>query len=162
MPFLSIVIAASLLVKQDIPKGVVYKKTSDGWSKYNDGSWNPVQPPTNSKNNTQQNLSGQTRQSSQQNLSGQTRQNSQQNLSGETRQSSQQNLSGETRQNSQQNLSGATERGAGFRQGSSGESAGGFRQGGSGGGRASNFVHFGSWRPWVGLRQILFETLAIL
>ena len=106
--------------------GNVYKKTSDGWSKYNDGSWNPVQPPTNSKNNTQQNLSGQTRQTSQQNLSGETRQSSQQNLSGETRQSRSQTLSGETRQSGSQNLSGQTERGGAFRQG--GSSEGGFQQ----------------------------------
>jgi len=99
--------------------GNVYKKTSDGWSKYNDGSWNPVTPPTNAKNSSQQNLSGQTRQSG-----------SQQNLSGETRQS--QNLSGETRQapSSQGNLSGQAERGGEFRQARSGggESSGGFQQ----------------------------------
>jgi hypothetical protein len=98
--------------------GNVYKHTSDGWSKYNDGSWNPVQPPTNSKNQSQQNPSAQTRQSG-----------SQQNSSGGTRQSaSQQNLSGETRQTrgTQSNLSGETERGGAFHQGESG--SGGFQQ----------------------------------
>jgi hypothetical protein len=44
----------------------VYKHTSDGWSKWNDGSWNSVTPPDR---NSQQNLSGETRQ---QNLSGET------------------------------------------------------------------------------------------
>jgi hypothetical protein len=109
--------------------GNVYKKTSDGWSKYNDGSWTPVQPPTNAKNSSQQNLSGQTRQSgSQQNLSGETRQSGSQNLSGETRQTGSQNLSGETRQARPQsaNLSGQTERGGAFRQ--AGFSEGGFQQ----------------------------------
>jgi hypothetical protein len=73
--------------------GNVYKHTSDGWSKYDNGSWQPVQPPTNSKNATQsgssQNLSGQTRQTSgAQNQTGQTRQASGgQNLSGETERS---------------------------------------------------------------------------
>jgi len=111
--------------------GNVYKHTSDGWSKYNDGSWTPVQPPTSSKNSSQQNSSGQTRQSgSQQNLSGETRQSgSQQNLSGETRASSSQNLSGETRQtrSSQGNLSGETQRAGAFRQGQAG-GFGGFQQ----------------------------------
>jgi hypothetical protein len=95
--------------------GNVYKHTSDGWSKWNDGSWNPVTPPDR---NSQQNLSGETRQ---QNPSGQT-----QNLSGQTRESSQ-NLSGQTRESgsagastegraSGQNLSGQTERGSNARE----------------------------------------------
>jgi hypothetical protein len=125
--------------------GNVYKKTSDGWSKYNDGSWTPVQPPTNSKSNAQQNLSGQTRQSSEQNLSGQTRQSSQQNLSGETRQSS------------QQNLSGATERGSAFRQGSSAEAAGGFRQGGFGGGEFQQLENDRGARTMGAQRQAQFS-----
>jgi hypothetical protein len=119
--------------------GNVYRHTSDGWSKWNDGSWNPVTPPDR---NSQQNLSGETRQ---QNLSGETRQ---QNLSGETRQQNlsgqtqnvsgqnrmaSQNLSGETRagggfegRSSGQNLSGETERGGNFRERFGG---GGFQQG---------------------------------
>ena len=79
--------------------GNVYKHTSDGWSEWNDGSWNPVTPPDNK--NSQQNLSGQTRQ---QTASGQT---GQQNRSGQT-----QNGTGQGRASSQ-NLSGQTERGSG-------------------------------------------------
>lgn len=86
--------------------GNVYKHTSDGWSKWDDGSWQPVQPPTNAKSAAQNRSS---------------------NLSGETRQAAGQNLSGETRQSSGgQNLSGDTERGASFRdrlQGQGGEAA---------------------------------------
>jgi hypothetical protein len=95
--------------------GNVYKHTSDGWSKWDDGSWNSVTPPDR---NSQQNLSGETRQ---QNASGQS-----QNLSGQTRESGQ-NLSGQTRESgnaganaqgrsSGQNLSGQTERGGNFRE----------------------------------------------
>jgi hypothetical protein len=57
--------------------GNVYKKTSDGWSKYDNGSWNQVQKPTNP--NGQGNLSGATRNgastASQNNLSGATERN---------------------------------------------------------------------------------------
>lgn len=100
--------------------GNVYKHTSDGWSQWNDGSWNPVTPPDNK--NSQQGQSGQR----QQNLSGQT-----QNSSGQAR-TSNQNLSGQTRdtastqgRTSGQNLSGETERGANARNRSGG---GGFQQ----------------------------------
>jgi len=102
--------------------GNVYKHTSDGWSKWDDGSWQPVQPPTNSKNATQNRSS--------QNPSGQTRETSSgQNLSGQTRQTpGSQNLSGQTRQTSGgQNLSGETERGASSRQRPQGQS-GSFEQ----------------------------------
>jgi hypothetical protein len=100
--------------------GNVYKHTSDGWSKYSDGSWNPVKPPTNPKQGSGQNISGETRQSSSQNISGETRQSG----------GGQGNISGETRQTrpSQSNLSGATERGAAFRGGASGEGTGSFQQ----------------------------------
>jgi hypothetical protein len=85
--------------------GNVYRHTSDGWSEWNNGSWNPVTPPDKgSHSQSGQNLSGQTRQSGQ-------------NLSGETRQSGQ-NLSGETARGGgsrSQNLSGQTERGGRFR-----------------------------------------------
>jgi hypothetical protein len=106
-----------------------------------------VQPPTNSKNNAQENLSGQTRQSSQQNLSGETRQTSQQNLSGQTRQSG----------STQGNLSGATERGTAFRQGSPGESAGGFRQTGFGGGEFQQLDNDRAARTMGAQRQARFS-----
>jgi hypothetical protein len=32
--------------------GNVYQKTDNGWSKYDNGSWNPVQPPSNNTNRT--------------------------------------------------------------------------------------------------------------
>jgi hypothetical protein len=101
--------------------GNVYKHTSDGWSEWNNGSWNPVTPPDK---NSQQNASGQTRQ---QNLSGQT-----QNASGQSTRTSSQNLSGQTREStgaqargSGQNLSGETERGGNYRQRFEGGSQGG-------------------------------------
>jgi hypothetical protein len=89
--------------------GNVYKHTSDGWSKWDDGSWQPVQPPTNGKNSAQ-NRSSQ----SGQNLSGQTQKTSgSQNLSGQT-----QKISGG------ENLSGQTERGGSFRQRLQGQGGG--------------------------------------
>src|SRR6185437_3957075 len=67
--------------------GNVYKHTSDGWSEWNNGAWNPVTPPDN--RNSQQSQSGQPRQ---QNLSGQTQNSSAQNRA------SNQHLSGQTRE----------------------------------------------------------------
>jgi hypothetical protein len=67
--------------------GNVYRHTSDGWSEWNNGSWNPVTPPDKgSHSQSGQNLSGQTRQSGQ-NLSGETARGGgsrSQNLSGQT------------------------------------------------------------------------------
>jgi hypothetical protein len=102
--------------------GNVYRKTSDGWSEWNNGSWNPVTPPDDkgSHSGSGQGTSGQARNANgNQNLSGQTRNaaNGNSNLSGETRQSGQ-NLSGETQHGAgsrSQNLSGQTERGGAFR-----------------------------------------------
>jgi hypothetical protein len=101
--------------------GNVYRHTSDGWSEWNNGSWNPVTPPDKgSHSQSGQNISGQTRNSPSngQNLSGQTRTSTTAgNLSGETRQSGQ-NLSGATQHatgSRSQNLSGQTERGGNFR-----------------------------------------------
>jgi len=101
--------------------GNVYRHTSDGWSEWNNGSWDPVTPPDKgSHSQSGQNISGQTRNSPSngQNLSGQTRTSTTAgNLSGETRQSGQ-NLSGATQHatgSRSQNLSGQTERGGNFR-----------------------------------------------
>jgi hypothetical protein len=71
--------------------GNVYKKTSSGWEKYDNGSWSQVQQPKDSAN----------RQSSQGNLSGQTQSRASQ--------------ASDTRTAQQSNLSGQTERGQGFR-----------------------------------------------
>lgn len=42
--------------------GNVYRHTSDGWSKYDDGSWNPVTPPTKPNQGGQPNTLGQSAQ----------------------------------------------------------------------------------------------------
>ncbi|HLX27194.1 MAG TPA: hypothetical protein VKV24_01750 [Casimicrobiaceae bacterium] len=98
--------------------GNVYRHTSDGWSKWSDGSWNPVTPPTNANQGSRQNnLSGETRQSgtSQGNLSGATRQTSatENNLSGATAGSSSQKRSA----NANQRGTGATSGGGRLGQG---------------------------------------------
>jgi hypothetical protein len=92
--------------------GNVYKKTDNGWEKYNNGSWNPVQKPTTpSQGSSQQNSSRQAQgTASSGNLSGQTESNA------ATR-----------RDQGSSNLSGQTERSAGSR-GQGGSSSEGFQQ----------------------------------
>ena len=111
--------------------GNVYKHTSDGWSEWNNGAWNPVTPPDN--RNSQQSQSGQPRQ---QNLSGQTQNSSvqnralNQNLSGQTRESGA-SATGTQGRASSQNLSGESERGTGARNrfgGGGFQQTGGFEQ----------------------------------
>jgi hypothetical protein len=95
--------------------GNVYKKTSDGWEKYNNGSWSPVQQPKQgSTSSAAQSASSASRQS---NLSGQTESNAAK--ASDTRSARQNNISGQTESNAakasnyrnerQGNLSGQTE-----------------------------------------------------
>ncbi|HET7096785.1 MAG TPA: hypothetical protein VFJ68_05290 [Casimicrobiaceae bacterium] len=101
--------------------GNVYKKTSDGWEKYNNGSWSPVQQPKQgSTTNASQSASSANRQS---NLSGQTESNAAK--ASDQRSARQSNISGQTESNAakasnyrserQGDLSGQTERGGQFR-----------------------------------------------
>jgi hypothetical protein len=85
--------------------GNVYRHTSDGWSKWSDGSWNSVQPPAGSRSGSQQ-----------QNLSGAT----------EGARAAQGNLSGTRGAQFQQRM--AEERGGGFAQRMGGDGPGQFQQ----------------------------------
>ena len=94
--------------------GNVYKKTSNGWEKYDNGSWSPVQPPRGASG---QSASGQG------NISGQTQSRASQ--ASDARSASQGKLSGQTESRAAQagnystarqgDLSGATERGGAYR-----------------------------------------------
>ena len=103
--------------------GNVYKKTPDGWQKYNNGSWTPVQSPKGGASG-QSTASGNAAQrpataSGQSNLSGQTQSRASQ--ASDARSASQGDLSGQTQNRGSQasdtraarqgNLSGETERG---------------------------------------------------
>ena len=97
--------------------GNVYKKTSNGWEKYDNGSWSQVQQPKDSAQNRQSTQSGQG------NVSGQTQSRASQGSDART--ASQSNLSGQTQSRASQasdersarqnDLSGQAERGQGFR-----------------------------------------------
>ena len=103
--------------------GNVYKKTSDGWEKYNNGSWSSVQPPkggaTGQSGTAAKSAQRTTTASGQGNLSGQTESRAAQ--ASDARSASQNNLSGQTESRAAQasdthtarqgDLSGQTERG---------------------------------------------------
>ena len=102
--------------------GNVYKKTSSGWQKYDNGSWSAVQPKQGS---TAQGTSAQNRQ---ENISGQTESNAAK--ASDARTARQSNISGQTESNAakasnyrnerQGDLSGQTERGGASRSGAGG------------------------------------------
>jgi hypothetical protein len=75
--------------------GNVYKTTSNGWEKYDNGSWSQVQQPKDGAQSRQSNQGGQS------NLSGQTQSRASQ--------------ASDTRTARQDDISGQTERGQGFR-----------------------------------------------
>jgi hypothetical protein len=125
--------------------GNVYKKTSSGWEKYDNGSWSQVQSPKDGASG-QSNLSGQTQSRASQ--ASDARATSQGNISGETqsrasqqsdaRTASQGNISGQTQSRASQtsdyrsarqgDLAGQTERGEGFRSEAGGSRFEGFGQ----------------------------------
>ena len=90
--------------------GNVYKKTSSGWEKYDNGSWSQVQQPK-AGSASQGNLSGQTQNRASQ--ASDTRSAQQSNISGQTQ--SRASQASDTRTARQGDLSGQTERGEGLR-----------------------------------------------
>jgi hypothetical protein len=103
--------------------GNVYKKTSSGWDKYDNGSWSSVQPPKDGASG-KSNLSGQTQSRASQ--ASDARSASQGNISGQTQSRASQASNYRTAR--QGDPSGATARGEGFRSDAGGSRSEGFGQ----------------------------------